>query len=85
MSTNTDSDKQWAVISIKDDGSGMSSEFIAQRLFKPFDTTKGNAGMGIGAYDAKQFIHECGGSINVHSEINEGTEFVVNLPINVKD
>jgi putative PEP-CTERM system histidine kinase len=85
MSTNTDSDKQWAVISIKDDGSGMSSEFIAQRLFKPFDTTKGNAGMGIGAYDAKQFIHECGGSINVHSEINEGTEFVVHLPINVKD
>lgn len=40
-------------IYIEDTGSGMTNEFIENRLFKPFDTTKGNSGMGIGAYDAK--------------------------------
>ncbi|WP_395344760.1 XrtA/PEP-CTERM system histidine kinase PrsK [Ningiella sp. W23] len=72
------------IISIKDDGVGMSQQFIQQRLFKPFDTTKGNAGMGIGAYDAKHYIEEIGGSIEVHSELEKGTEFVVRLPINLK-
>ncbi|MFC4700306.1 XrtA/PEP-CTERM system histidine kinase PrsK [Glaciecola siphonariae] len=78
-------DSEWAQIRIKDDGTGMSQAFIQQRLFKPFDTTKGNAGMGIGAYDAKQFIDECGGDIMVDSEVGKGTEFIVRLPINGKD
>ncbi|WP_371194249.1 XrtA/PEP-CTERM system histidine kinase PrsK [Glaciecola sp. SC05] len=72
-------------ISIEDDGTGMSDDFIQQRLFKPFDTTKGNAGMGIGAYDAKQFVEECGGNIIVNSELGKGTQFIVYLPIEAKE
>lgn len=72
-------------ISIEDDGTGMSESFIEHRLFKPFDTTKGNAGMGIGAYDAKQFIDECGGNIIVNSELGKGTTFIVLLPLEVKE
>ncbi|MFT5756223.1 MAG: putative PEP-CTERM system histidine kinase [Alteromonadaceae bacterium] len=68
-------------ISIVDNGSGMSSQFIEKRLFKPFDTTKGNAGMGIGVFEAKQFIESNAGSIKVSSEEGKGTTFVVNLPI----
>lgn len=43
-------DEQQAIIKVIDNGSGMDNKFIAERLFKPFDTTKGNAGMGIGVY-----------------------------------
>ena len=51
------------------------------RLFKPFDTTKGNAGMGIGAYDAKQYIEEIGGKLTVQSRENLGSTFTLLLPI----
>ena len=41
-----------ARISIRDSGCGMTAEFIRTRLFRPFDTTKGSQGMGIGVYQA---------------------------------
>ena len=68
------------VIAIQDNGSGMTEEFIKQRLFKPFDTTKGNAGMGIGVYEAKQFIESVGGTIKVNSFENEGSLFEITIP-----
>ena len=71
---------EYAVIEIIDNGSGMSQEFIEKRLFKPFDTTKGNAGMGIGVYEAKQFVEGIAGSIDVTSELDVGTRFVLSLP-----
>lgn len=67
-------------IIIEDNGSGMSKTFIEKRLFKPFDTTKGNAGMGIGVYEAKQFIESISGVIKVESEEGVGTKFIVNIP-----
>jgi putative PEP-CTERM system histidine kinase len=74
-------DGHYISISISDDGVGMSEAFIKHRLFKPFDTTKGNAGMGIGAYDARQFVQESGGNIEVNSIESQGTEFIVRLPL----
>lgn len=68
-------------VKISDTGMGMSQEFIEQRLFKPFDTTKGNAGMGIGAYDAKNFIEKMNGQLEVESEQGVGTTFTLTLPI----
>ncbi len=67
-------------ITIEDNGTGMSKSFIEKRLFKPFDTTKGNAGMGIGVYEAKQFIESISGVIKVESEEGVGTKFIVNIP-----
>ncbi len=67
-------------ISIIDNGCGMSSDFIANRLFKPFDTTKGNAGMGIGVYEAKQFIESVNGTMQVTSRENEGCHFKIVIP-----
>jgi signal transduction histidine kinase len=58
----------------------MSEIFIAERLFKPFDTTKGNAGMGIGVYEAKQFIEGVNGSIKVFSKENKGSQFKIIIP-----
>ncbi|MDP2561118.1 XrtA/PEP-CTERM system histidine kinase PrsK [Psychrobium sp. 1_MG-2023] len=64
--------KHW-IISIKDSGVGMTQDFIEHRLFKPFDTTKGNAGMGIGAYEAKHYIEDIGGQLEIDSIEHQGT------------
>jgi putative PEP-CTERM system histidine kinase len=69
-------------VTIRDNGCGMSKDFIEKRLFKPFDTTKGNAGMGIGVFEAKQFVEGIAGIIKVKSNEGEGTTFIVDLPIN---
>lgn len=68
-------------VKIIDTGHGMSKIFIEERLFTPFDSTKDNAGLGIGAYDAKHYIEEIGGIIKVTSEKNLGSTFTLLLPI----
>jgi putative PEP-CTERM system histidine kinase len=69
-----------AVITISDTGTGMSEQFISSRLFKPFESTK-TTGMGIGTYEARQYIREIGGKIDVHSDEGRGTTFHVVLPL----
>lgn len=69
-----------ARIVIGDTGQGMSKDFIRDRLFKPFQTTK-EAGMGIGAYESFQYVQELGGRINVESELNVGTTITLLLPL----
>lgn len=69
-----------AKIAIMDNGEGMTEEFIKSKLFKPFETTKGNAGMGLGAYDAKRFSEDSSGELVVESKIGEGTTFTLILP-----
>jgi len=70
------------IIEIADTGCGMTAEFIRDRLFKPFDTTKGNAGMGIGAFDAQTFVQSMLGHLDVKSTVGVGTTFTLQLPIN---
>ncbi len=70
----------WAIILVEDNGSGIDEEFLRQRLFRPFQTTKGNAGMGIGLYEARDQIVRMGGRIDVHSEVGKGTLFTLRLP-----
>lgn len=74
-----------AVISIEDNGSGMDWDFIHNRLFKPFDTTKSGKGMGIGVYLSREYISELGGALNVISAVGEGTTITIALPINITD
>ena len=70
-----------ATIAIKDSGSGMEPEFVRSRLFRPFDSTKGSQGMGIGAYQARTFAVASGGRLDVHSEPGRGSVFTISLPI----
>ena len=65
---------------VGDTGQGMSPEFIQERLFKPFQTTK-QAGMGIGVYESFQYIQELGGKIDVQSEVGVGTVVTLLLPV----
>jgi len=70
-----------ATIEVQDTGTGMDETFIKERLFRPFDSTKGKAGMGIGVYEARDYIHRAGGDLEVISRVGEGTTFRVRLPI----
>jgi putative PEP-CTERM system histidine kinase len=67
-------------IEITDTGEGMSEEFIRERLFKPFDSTK-SAGMGIGVFESREYITELGGVLEVSSQPALGTTFKVVLPL----
>ncbi|MFP4614852.1 MAG: XrtA/PEP-CTERM system histidine kinase PrsK [Thiohalorhabdus sp.] len=69
-----------ALIEIEDDGSGMEADFIRNRLFKPFDTSKGSTGMGIGAYEAREYVRELGGDVEVSSAPGSGTRFRIRFP-----
>ncbi|TMH12164.1 MAG: PEP-CTERM system histidine kinase PrsK [Betaproteobacteria bacterium] len=69
-----------ARIEIGDTGQGMSPEFVRDRLFKPFQTTK-PTGMGIGAYESFQYVQELGGKISVQSEPDKGTQVTMLVPI----
>ncbi|UCV17300.1 XrtA/PEP-CTERM system histidine kinase PrsK [Ferribacterium limneticum] len=69
-----------AAIEVGDNGHGMTQEFIRDRLFKPFQSTK-DAGMGIGAYESAQYIRELGGDMQVDSEPGKGTRITVTLPL----
>ncbi|HBB16505.1 MAG TPA: PEP-CTERM system histidine kinase PrsK [Syntrophus sp. (in: bacteria)] len=67
-------------ISVRDNGRGISREFIEKSLFRPFQTTK-KQGMGIGLYHCKTIVEAHGGRIEVESEEGRGTTFKVLLPV----
>jgi len=66
-------------ISVSDTGIGMSREFMRQRLYHPFATTK-KKGVGLGLYTCREVVRAHGGSIDVESEEGAGTTFRVVLP-----
>ena len=67
------------VLTVSDDGCGMPPEFVEQRLFKPFSTTK-SGGFGIGLYQVKGIVEAHGGKIEVDSDVGRGSSFRVLLP-----
>jgi putative PEP-CTERM system histidine kinase len=70
----------WAIVSVRDNGCGMTKEFVETSLFRPFKTTK-KQGMGIGLFQSKMIIEAHQGRIEVESEEGRGTMFRVYLPI----
>lgn len=70
-----------AVVCVSDTGHGMDPTFISERLFRPFDSTKGLTGMGIGAFESREYVRQLGGEILVDSEPGRGTHFRVSLPL----
>ncbi len=68
------------VIAVADTGKGMTQEFIRERLFHPFATTK-KKGIGLGLYSCHDIIEQHGGRIEVTSQPDAGTEFRIVLPI----
>jgi signal transduction histidine kinase len=66
-------------LSVSDTGPGMSSDFVENRLFRPFSTTK-RSGVGLGLYTCREVVRANGGAIEVQSKQGVGTTFRVVLP-----
>jgi signal transduction histidine kinase len=73
-----------AILSVTDDGCGMSPNFLRDSLFRPFQTTK-QRGLGIGMFQSKIIVEAHRGSIEVESEPGKGTKFGVTLPLAMAD
>jgi putative PEP-CTERM system histidine kinase len=73
-------EQDFAIVEIKDTGHGMSEEFIREKLFKPFESTK-SAGMGIGVFESREYVSELGGELEVSSSESNGTVFRIVLPL----
>ncbi|MBT3023237.1 MAG: PEP-CTERM system histidine kinase PrsK [Candidatus Thiodiazotropha sp. (ex Lucina aurantia)] len=83
VDVTVDRDKNDAVITIEDNGVGMDALFIKERLFRPFQTTKGNAGMGIGVYETREYVNSLNGKMKVESVKGVGTKFDISIPLEV--
>ena len=62
---------------------GMAVEFVENQLFQPFESTKGITGMGIGAYQTREYVRSIGGDVQVSSVPGAGTQFMLRLPLKV--
>lgn len=70
----------YGTIEVVDTGCGMSAEFIRNRLFRPFVSTK-QGGFGIGAYEAREMVRAMRGKLEVESREGLGSRFAVRLPL----
>jgi signal transduction histidine kinase len=73
------------IVEVDDNGCGMDEAFVRDRLFQPFDSTKGLSGMGIGAYECREFVTMLGGRIEVDSRPGVGTRFSIFIPAELVD
>ena len=91
METPSKSNSEWSVpvdgsrklsaaVSLLSAENALSEEFVRERLFRPFATTK-RKGIGLGLYSCRDIIEQHGGRIEVNSQPEVGTEFRVVLPL----
>jgi putative PEP-CTERM system histidine kinase len=77
----TNQSNDWAILSVADNGCGISPAFLRASLFRPFQTTK-KKGLGIGMFQSKMIVEAHRGKIQVDSESGAGTTIRVMLPLN---
>ncbi|HID28748.1 MAG TPA: PEP-CTERM system histidine kinase PrsK [Desulfobacterales bacterium] len=70
----------WVVLTVRDNGCGISKEFLDQYLFRPFRTTK-KQGTGIGLFQTKMIVDAHKGQMEVESEQGRGSSFHILLPL----
>lgn len=85
VTTGYEPEHDMVSISIRDDGPGMDKE-VQRRIFDPFFTTKKvGEGTGLGLSISYSIISKLGGSIRFESEVGQGTEFIILLPVKHHD
>ncbi len=70
-----------AIIEVIDDGPGMSDSFVNQRLFRPFESTSPDVGMGLGAFQLRETVRSIGGTVSVRSGTGRGAHFQLLIPL----
>lgn len=82
LTITTHYENDQVIISIKDTGTGMTDE-VKQKIFEPFFTTKEvGEGTGLGLSIVFSIIEKHKGHIDVLSQVDQGTEFIITLPVN---
>ncbi len=79
VSTQLETNGRWAQLIVQDNGPGITPE-IQANIFKPFVSTKGSKGTGLGLAVSRKILREHGGDIIIHSEPGHGAKFVLRLP-----
>ena len=79
LTLNCKNDEIW--LEITDTGTGMDQDFINNQLFQPFNSTKQEEGMGIGAYQIREIINSLNGELIVDSTPQIGSKFSIYLPM----
>jgi signal transduction histidine kinase len=75
------SSENWLHISVRDTGTGVLGD-ISEKIFDPFFTTKPEKkGTGIGLSITHVIIERHGGSIELESEVDKGSNFIIQLPL----
>lgn len=74
------SEQGWARIAVVDNGIGISPAKLGE-IFKPFVSTKGAKGTGLGLAVSRKILREHGGDILVQSQVGVGSKFILRLPI----
>lgn len=75
-----DTVNEWALIDVIDNGPGIPREQI-EHIFRPFVSTKGSKGTGLGLPVSQKILREHGGELVVSSELGHGSRFTLRLPL----
>lgn len=78
LTITADEDNEKVFLHVKDAGVGMGSDFIRDKLFRPFQTSKPN-GLGIGLFQSKELVQQMEGELRVASTPGQGTTFTLML------
>lgn len=84
LATVLETNGRWAQIVVQDNGPGIPAESQAN-IFKPFVSTKGSKGTGLGLAVSRKILREHGGDVMLQSEVGHGAKFVLRLPIPASD
>jgi signal transduction histidine kinase len=80
VTTSREPDGEWVRVEVTDNGPGVAPEKQAE-IFRPFVSTKGSRGTGLGLAVSRKILREHGGDIVLRSEVGKGSTFALRLPL----
>jgi signal transduction histidine kinase len=80
VGTTLESDREWALIVVMDNGAGIPPEKVSE-IFKPFVSSKGSKGTGLGLAVSRKILREHGGDILLQTQSEKLTKFILRLPV----
>jgi signal transduction histidine kinase len=80
VSTKREQEGEWLRFEVRDNGGGIAPEKI-EDVFRPFVSTKGARGTGLGLAVSRKILREHGGDILVRSQLGQGSLFILRLPL----
>jgi signal transduction histidine kinase len=80
ITIRTEVQGRWLVVTVTDDGIGMTEE-VKVRCMEPFFSTKDDQGTGLGLGSVHGIVRRHEGEIDIHSEAGRGTSVAVSLPL----